>query len=246
MSVAKQQKRDKDDEAEADKKGEDEGVSEKFIADDFVATAAAGEATAAADDNDENNDDAELKPSPGGDVRRYYGLFLALLAAFFQALSNTLIKNAKFLYGSEQAMLRCLIQFAVMMSIIRCKHLSIFTSMSKEQRRLLVARGLLGGFGLICHHMAAKLIDPSDSLALFNTSVVIIAVLSRFALGEKFSILQLFALALCCLGVLLISQPSFLVTYFRPSSSLKLSLFANLTKYVSHYPNSILFEAILL
>jgi drug/metabolite transporter (DMT)-like permease len=64
----------------------------------------------------------------------------------------------------------------------------------KEQRKLLIIRGLFGMSGLILLHFSIKLIDPSDSASLLHTNVIIISILARLLLGEKFTIAHIISI----------------------------------------------------
>lgn len=128
------------------------------------------------------------------------GLFIALLSAVFLSLSNVLIKKAKFFSGTEQTTIRYFIQGLIMLCIARYNKLNIFGE--KGDRKLLILRGVFGTIGLTTLHLSLKLIDPSDSVALFHTNVIIVALLARFILNEKFSLTHIFSLILAISGIL--------------------------------------------
>ena len=84
----------------------------------------------------------------------------------------------------------------------------------KEHRKLLTLRGFFGFLGLMSLYFSVKLINPSDSTALSNTKLIILAVLARIFLKERFTTIHLFSLLLTISGIVLISQPSFLIKPF--------------------------------
>ena len=144
-------------------------------------------------------------------LKNYYGLFLALLSAFFLAISNVCIKNVRILSGSEQSTVRYVFQLLIMGVILVRQTPRLHMLGESSQRRLLAVCGLSGAVGLISLHLAVKLIDPSDAVALIRTNVIIVALFSRVVLGEKFSLLQIGGLALTVAGVVFICQPTFLL-----------------------------------
>jgi drug/metabolite transporter (DMT)-like permease len=92
--------------------------------------------------------------------------------------------------------------------IIKWKHLNMFGP--KEMRFSLLMRGSIGVVGLMSMHFAVKFIDPSDSQAIFNTSLLLTAINARIFLGEKLNLGHIVSLILTCVGVVFISQPKFL------------------------------------
>ena len=79
-----------------------------------------------------------------------------------------------------------------MILIARCKKLNILGV--KEHRKLLLIRGLFGFMGLLSLYFAVKLINPSDATALSNTKLIMLAILARLFLKEKFTTMHLFSL----------------------------------------------------
>lgn len=141
---------------------------------------------------------------------RFRGLILQFISAFFLALSGILIRKATFCTASEQTAVRNLIQMLIMIAIAVYNKLNIFGP--RDQRTKLILRGLLGSTAIITIAYSIKFINPSDSQALYNTRLIIISILARFFLKEKMSIVLIFCLILTITGVLLIAQPSFLVS----------------------------------
>jgi drug/metabolite transporter (DMT)-like permease len=107
---------------------------------------------------------------------------------------------------------RYALQLIVMAIIIKWKKFSLLGI--KEHRKLLTLRGFFGFLGLMSLYFSVKLINPSDSTALSNTKLIILAVLARIFLKERFTTIHIFSLCLTIAGIVLISQPSFLIKPF--------------------------------
>lgn len=80
----------------------------------------------------------------------------------------------------------------------------------KQQRSILIKRGLLGAISLILVFYAIKLINPSDVSAIYNCNIVIVAIFARLFLNEKFSLAHVVGLIFTIIGIIFISQPSFI------------------------------------
>ena len=81
----------------------------------------------------------------------------------------------------------------------------------KDQRKLLLLRGVFGAIAIVSMGLSVKYIDPSDSQALNSTRIIIISILARIFLKEWLTFVHIICLILTIGGVVLISQPSFLV-----------------------------------
>jgi drug/metabolite transporter (DMT)-like permease len=158
---------------------------------------------------DEENKDELLKrkeleieknPIKQEAIRNYYGIALALMSALFLSLSVIFFKKAKFFSGSDQATVRYAIQLIIMVSVARYRQLKLFGA--KEQRKLLIIRGIFGMCGLIFLHFSIKLIDPSDSASLLHTNVIIISILARLFLGEKLTVAHIISIIATVAGKL--------------------------------------------
>ena len=174
---------------------------------------------------DEQND-VTFMTSLKSKLQHAQGLLIALLAAFFFSLFGILNKKASFVTGSEQSAMRYLMQIILMISIAWHKKLSIFGP--REMRVLLLKRGVFGAINFIAFGFSLKYIDPSDTLALYNTRLVIITVLAAIFLKEKLTLIHLVCIVLTISGVFLICQPSFLLvslTKFDKSSNQTVKLF---------------------
>ncbi len=136
------------------------------------------------------------------------GYILTIVFALCSCISSILVKKSFTLSGSDSAVIRYLIQFVTMLIIAKYKNLNPFGI--KEQRKLLTYRGLAGITSLLCGFFAIKFINPSDFKAINHSSIIITAILARLFLKEKLTIAHVLALILTIIGVLLISQPSFI------------------------------------
>ena len=141
-------------------------------------------------------------------VLRYRGYFYGILSAFLMAITNVFIKKVKIFTGSDLTLVRYALQFTCMAIILRYKKLPFIGP--KDLRKPLILRGTIGLVGLLSVHFAVKLIDPSDTLAVFNSSIVITAIFARIFLKEKLSLAHIFSIVLTVTGIVLISQPTFL------------------------------------
>ena len=57
----------------------------------------------------------------------------------------------------------------------------------KSQRKLLTIRAFVGTSGLVTFYFAFKLIDPSDCLAIAQSSIIITAIFAKIFLKEKYN-----------------------------------------------------------
>jgi drug/metabolite transporter (DMT)-like permease len=150
-------------------------------------------------------------------IKRFQGLIIALVAAFFFSLSGVLNRKASIFSGSEQAAIRYFMQMILMLFTAWYHKVNIFGP--REQRKLLLSRGILGSIAFISLGFSLKYINPSDTQTLFNTRLVIISILARIFLKEKLTIIHIVCLILTISGVFLISQPSFLIRKMNSTST---------------------------
>lgn len=159
----------------------------------------------------------DLEPTtitkPVKKVSKFKGFIFVMISAGFNTFQNYFMRKAYFFNGSEQTVFRYLFQLVLMIIMARYYKLNLLGP--KGIRIQLVVRGILGASGLLLLNISIKLIDPSDSIALFFSNVIIISILARFIFKEKFTIAHIIALIAMVFGILLISQPSFL----KPNSN---------------------------
>ena len=142
---------------------------------------------------------------------KLHGIFFGVFSAFFYALSSTLVKKTKIFTGTEMAATQYVLRVSLLTAVARYKGLNTFGN--PGQRKLLALRGLSGALTMIFINFSTKLIVPSDSIALLHTNVIMVAILARIFLGDKFTVLHLLILILTAFGVLFISQPTFLKSF---------------------------------
>lgn len=147
--------------------------------------------------NDENKTTIVL-PSSKKNSSKFNGFIFGILSAACLAISNIFVKKAKLFSGSEQAMVRYGLQL-ILMIIVAC-HKGLNVLGQKEHRKLLVLRGCFGPVSLIAMHFALKFINPSDAIALKDSSIIIVPILARFLLKEKINITHIVSLLFTITG----------------------------------------------
>ena len=159
---------------------------------------------------------------------KWRGVIYAIMAAFFYALLNVPLRKCQFLNSSELAMIRFFVQLIITLPIaIVLKH-NIFGD--KGQRGMLSFRSIIGTLSLMSFYFSVSLINPSDTVALFNCFVIFVAIAARIFLIEKLTIVHLLALVLSISGIFLISQPEFIFG----TNSLKSNNSVNSTRNASN------------
>jgi drug/metabolite transporter (DMT)-like permease len=78
----------------------------------------------------------------------------------------------------------------------------------RENRRLLVTRGLWGAGGMTSYFWALSSIALSDATALVFVNVPLVAVLAAVLLKEPYTLLDAATSVLCMVGVVLVAQPA--------------------------------------
>jgi drug/metabolite transporter (DMT)-like permease len=142
-------------------------------------------------------------------VKRLRGYVLAIFSSFSNSLATTMVRKAHFISGSEQSFVRYLLSLIILIPIaLFLKNLNIFGD--KPLRFTLIARGTFGFIGLVTITFAFKLIDPSDATVIFYSNIIVVSILARIFLKEKMTIACLFSIFLCSIGLIMVTQPSFL------------------------------------
>lgn len=158
--------------------------------------------------------EADQAPSPNQTStikRTLIGFVLSIGSVLLNVVCNILVKKVTFFNAFEIALMMYVVTFIVMFTTVMFHKVNPLGP--KNCRKLLVARGVLGPFSLCSMFISLKLIDPSDSIALFSLNVIFVAILSRIFLKEKVGVVHVFSTAVILTGVFLITQPSF----FDPS-----------------------------
>jgi drug/metabolite transporter (DMT)-like permease len=160
----------------------------------------------------EENNEYQFECNYKKRAKKLRGILIGLAGAFFLALSSILNRKATFVTGSEQIIVRYLMQLTFMLMTAYYNKVNIFGL--REHRKRLLACGTALALAGISLNLSVKYIDPSDTEALHSTRLVMISILARIFLKEKLTIVDILCLILTLAGVLFITQPSFLVQKF--------------------------------
>ena len=138
----------------------------------------------------------------------FFGFILSTCSILLNVVSDILIKKSAFFNGFENAFIRFCLQLFTLVSISWYNGLNPLGPV--ESRKLLVIRGIIGGFGVSSHYTALKLLAPSDMKSFYSCRILFGIILGRFLLGEKIGTIQLLSLVFLLSGILSIAQPTFL------------------------------------
>ena len=148
-----------------------------------------------------------------------WAVLLMLSSGFFLACCAAIIKWGSQLGFASMEMLmwrsgmQCVI--AIISSILTCQAKSEwqqFMELTQTEYIYLMCRGLSGGIGVACYFHAITLIPVGDAITVLSIYPLIAAFLAYFILKERITIIHFFALIFAVIGVILISQPSFIFT----------------------------------
>ncbi len=142
-------------------------------------------------------------------IYSFRGYFYGLLMAFSLSMSLILIKMGKVLNGSEHAAIRYIVQLIFIIMIGKFKKLNFFTYNWCVVKWLL-ARGVIGATTIILGLFAVGLLEPSDVSTLNNLTIITTAILARFILKEKLSLVHFIAALLSITGVIFVLRPAFI------------------------------------
>ena len=159
--------------------------------------------------------DDSSPPTPPGEKRSLWsflisiqGYFYAVLFAMCTSTATVFIKMSSSLIGSEHSTVRYFVQIIVMSAIILYKGHGFLGP--KNHRSWLVARAVVGSSSVILGFFAIYYIHPSDVSTLNNSSVIITAIVARFLLKEKLTMIHFLATILTVIGVVCICRPTFI------------------------------------
>jgi uncharacterized membrane protein len=141
-------------------------------------------------------------------IRHMRGFIYVVVYALFFALSGIFIKRAYLLAGSDNSVIRYVLQLITMFALTKLKGISCFGP--KEQWCLLSLRGFIGQLSVMALHFSLTLIAPSDTIAITNSSLIVASVLAWLFLKEKLTVAHIVAVVFTITGVVLISQPTFI------------------------------------
>lgn len=103
---------------------------------------------------------------------------------------------------------RAFVSLIISYSDIKRKKISVWGN----NKKLLMLRGVIGTFALICIFYAVTILPLAEATLLQYTYPVITAILALFFLKEKIQRSTLFCIAFCLLGLLVMGKPNFTVS----------------------------------
>ena len=155
---------------------------------------------------------------------QFYGVFFCLLSAFLLAASNILVRKAIFFNGSDQTLIRYLIQLITMIPVACYTKNSLLGI--KQSRKNLIFRGIFGFLSILLVNFSLKIIAPSDAKTIFNLNIILVSIIGRIYFKDKLTVFHLISLLMAMVGVFLIVQPSFL---FQKEMNFNKSMISNTT-----------------
>lgn len=144
-----------------------------------------------------------------GSGRFSRGLQYMVLSAFFFSIMSVGVKLAGRQMDSQQIVL-ARAAIALLLCIITIKHLGIPFWGSKENRHLLIMRGVFGFIALSCFFYTVTVLPLADATVIQYTNPVFVTLFAAIFLKERISPFQILGLLGCLAGVACIAQPSFL------------------------------------
>lgn len=114
------------------------------------------------------------------------GFIFAILSAFLLSAMNLFVKLLGATGGtpipsSEVAFFRGAIASVIVLAYMYIRGIKF----SKEDRKLLVMRGLYGGFGMVCNFIAIVHLKMSDAAILFQLSGIFVLIFAGLFLKER-------------------------------------------------------------
>ena len=134
------------------------------------------------------------------------GILFIILAALSFALMNTCVRLAGDINTFEKAFFRNFVAALITGVIMLRQHVP--TKLSRESRRLVLGRVILGTLGLVCNFYAVSRINLADANMLNKMSPFFAVVFSALLLKEKMSLRQLLIVLGAFAASLLIIKPS--------------------------------------
>ena len=130
--------------------------------------------------------------------KRFLGIFLGILSAFLYSVTAVLACRAHLFHGNEIALITCVAMLVPMLVFALARGHNPLGP--KEHRKLCLFRALLIVLVLTLNKISIKLINPSDANAIFQSNVIIVAILSRFVYKEMLSIVHFFCIFMTITG----------------------------------------------
>lgn len=132
----------------------------------------------------------------------------ALLAAVFAALTTILAKQGVQSIDSDLAtLLRTIVVVVVLLLLVTAKGgWANLSEVTNTTALYLTLSGLATGASWLCFFRALKLGDAARVAPIDKLSVVFVALIGVFVLGERLSLTHWFGIVLIFLGVILVAR----------------------------------------
>ena len=139
-------------------------------------------------------------------MRRFSGIFYALLGSFLATCSNFILKqlNVNIL---DVLLVRCSVHSIISLCFILYKGYHLVPS---DHRILILIRSLFAASGTIAFFYCLTLLPLPDLTTLRYTQVVWTALLAMIIFRERITLPTIFACILTLIGVVCVAQPTFL------------------------------------
>ncbi|UJR09303.1 hypothetical protein I4U23_013546 [Adineta vaga] len=151
-------------------------------------------------------------------IHRFSGIFYALTASFLFTFSTFMIKQLG-VDLLDALLLRFFIQVSLTLAFVLYKNYTLLSG-TMLQVFLQIICAVIGAGGFVIFSLAVRYVELADVNTLGYTRVVWTVVLSAIVYRERPSIGTLIALPLTFLGVIFVTQPSFLF-YSKVESTMK-------------------------
>lgn len=149
-------------------------------------------------DISKKDDPNEIVAPTAPRTRSFIGFLFAIASAFSLSITNIFARKAVLYSGAEVVFatnVLILISIGITMLVKKQNLLG-----PKENRRLLVIRSVLITIAIICMRSSVKLVNPSDSTAIFHTNIIVVAILARCIFREFLSFIHIFSLIIAIFG----------------------------------------------
>jgi drug/metabolite transporter (DMT)-like permease len=159
-----------------------------------------------------NNEEPLLKPKDRSklsvfvDKIPFKGFLLSVISAMFSGVSLVFLKGTKTMSASDNALIKYLMGFFIMLPIVRYKKLNMFGE--KKDRKSLFSRSALGVVSMLTALFSIQFLQPSDAMSIFHSGIIFTAILSRIILKEKLSIVHIVAINFTLIGIVFIVKPT--------------------------------------
>ena len=154
----------------------------------------------------ETDDEETMKTKRTRCLKRFSGIFYALLGSFFFTCSNFALKQFNVVLF-DILILRYVIHSLMSIGYIVYKG---YPSWSEHSRWLILVRSLCAGSGSVSYYLGLSLLPMADLTTIGYTQVIWTAVLSMFIFRERIRLPMIFASILTLTGVICVAQPTFI------------------------------------